>query len=363
MVQAVDGITIGIGAQTGLGAINTFVRDAVNLVVTVAAGTDATGILLRNPEDLSKAFERIESDGGVVPGSTSRISGALTRVDGTISFTIDMKGNGVATTTPLAGEYDVPEYLERIFEGAQLQKGTPTASNTPYQFFTDGVTRYETLKIWRGSIGGATESWVFQDCTFNLTWNYVAGEKSTLTVEVFENAITYSASDTFPTNSVTVAFGEQRFAAPILESAAASLDSTTRSFTEGSIAIAYPEINVPDSNVTGGIINQIGTPRSVNASLTWILEEGEADFTNFLVDDLIGALTGPELTFNLGQAVGAGGLPEGFAFLIPTLRGETTDKVDAESGKVHRTIAGYAAIAGSSGFGSAAFQEFRLTAI
>ena len=298
MAYTEDAIAIGIGPQPGgLGVPNPFVVAADNLIDGPAAGTDATGILLRNPEDLSKSFERIESDGGVVPGSLSRLSGVLSRVKPVVSFTVDIRGNGDVVSTPTqSGDYDPQVYLNELYEGARLT-ATPAASNTKYLFQTG--TLYKTLKIWRGitAAGGATgESWVLSDCTFTLSFAFTAAE-------------------------------------------------------------------VPDSNVTGGITSLIGTPRSVNFSGTFYVDDGSQDY-ELLRNELTGALTTNEsnLQFLLGAlALVNGDIIEAIKFQIPTLRVTGTDKVDGEANRVLRTISGYGVIAQvAAGDGAAANEELSI---
>ena len=103
MAYAEDAIALGIGSQSAFGTINAAVRDAIDLITGPATGTDATGILLRNPADLSQQLDRIQSEGGQVPGSRSRLGGAFIRTDASLSYSIDMRGKGnVRATTPIA---------------------------------------------------------------------------------------------------------------------------------------------------------------------------------------------------------------------------------------------------------------------
>ena len=110
-----------------------------------------------------------------------------------------------------------------------------------------------------------------------------------------------------------------------------------RGFRSATLSIAYPDIDVPDSNQPTGITKQIGTPRDVQFTADWYAESGEDDFADVLEAD-----TGVPVFFTLGQAAGAGVIQNAWKFDMPLFRGETTDKVDTESGKVVRTITGYA---------------------
>ena len=337
MAQIEDAIALGIGPQlSGRGTVNAFVRDATDLIEETASALGATGILLRNREDLSQSLDRIESDLGVVDGGRTRVPGGFIRVDPTLSFDIDMKGNGIATGVPDAGDFDAAEYLKEIFEGARLLEGTPTGSETPYAFGQPTTAQqFKTLKIWRGNVApGSDESFTLQDCTFNLSWNYVAGEKSVMTVDVFAGLVIHNIVDTFPTSPE---FGNQTDAAPILQLAAASIDGVTRGFTSASLSIGYPEIDVPDSNVAGGITKEIGSPREVTFTADWYADTGAND-----LDDIIIADGGVPIVFRLGQIAGAGVEVEAWRFDMPLFQGETSSKVDEESGKVVRTIDGTA---------------------
>lgn len=356
-----EAIAIGIGPQASqaLVDINAFVRDAVDLITGPASASGATGILLRSPEDLSKAFERIESDGGRVPGSLTRASGTFTRVEPTVSFVIDVMGNRFSPATPASGEFNFDEYFEQILSGARLVRGTEGANDTSYDFVAvPGTTTFKTLKIWRGL--GNTESWTLVGCTFNLTFNSVAEEKSTVTVDVIADSVIYNSSDTFPPADVVDAFGNQRLAAPICELALSTLDSVERGFQTSSLAITYNVVDVKDSNVTGGLIKSQGT-RSIDFEAAYFRDTASDDFT-FLEDNLDG--TGPAQLpafFTIGQAAGAGDTINAVKFDIRSLRVTATDKIDGE--QVLRTIRGYATISGDSGVGIAANEEFSLSAV
>ncbi len=336
MAQIEDAIALGIGPQTAKGAVNVDVQTATELIAGPASASGATGILLRNPEDLSKSMERIQTDLGTVTGSRTRVTGGLIRIVPTVSFDIDAKGNGFSPATPTSPEFDALEYMLQIFEGARLLKGTSGGTSTPYEFGIPATTeQYKTIKIWRGKVQvGQDEAWVLHDCTFNLTWSFVAGEKAVLTVDVFAGVVEHLTTTTFPP---APDFSTQIDSPPILSLAAANIDGVERGFTSASLAIAYPEIDVPDSNVDGGVTKEIGSPRDVQFSADWYADTASDDFLGTLQSDIA-----VPVFFTLGQIGAAGELINAWRFDMPLFRGETTDKVDAESNKVVRTITGYA---------------------
>jgi hypothetical protein len=348
-----EAIAIGIGPQTGLGAVNTDVRDATNLIDTVASASGATGILLRADSDLSLAFERIESDGGRSPGTLSRLSGTLSRVEPTISFVIDAMGNRLSPATPAAGEFNASEYMLQLLEGTRfVQDPVPAADATGY--FFDTSTSFKTMKIWRGiNAPAADEAWVLEDCTFNMTWNFTAGEKATITVDVFANAVTFQPGTTYPT---APDYGTQTGAAPILQTANASLDSQERGFVTASLAITYPAAQVPDSNVTGGITNVIGQPRTVEFQASWYVEKDEHDYPLLETD---ADVTIVPLSFHLGQPAVAAGIINAWDFDIANLRVTNQTKEDSDALRVLRSITGYAVVSG----GGTDNQELILSAV
>ncbi len=350
-------IALGIGPQVDIGTVNTDVRDATNLVATGALSNTAYGIYLRDPEDLSKAFERIESDGGTVPGSLSRVSGAFQRVDPTVSFEIDVIGNRDPAATT-AGSYDFLPYMLEILQGARIDKINENPGDTEYLFHTDTAKTYKTLKIWRDFV-----SYTLVGCTFTLDYAFTSGENARCTVNVFANEVIYNNNDTFPTNPPATAYGTQFEAAPILGTAGASLNGDVRGFTDATLSINYPELDFPDCNLAGGRANLIGTPRTVEFSATWY-KDGNASSDDFdrLTENL--SSTGspaPQMLFTLGAEEPAS-LANVIGFQIPAWRVTNTEKVTNEAGVVARTITGYAAIAGSTGTGSAAEQELVITA-
>ncbi len=340
MAQIEDGIALGIGAQTAKGSINIPVRDAVDLITGPATGTNATGILLRNAEDLAKSMERIQTDLGVLPGSRTRATGGFIRVDATVSFDIDWKGNGETTGTPDADDYDAQEYLLQILQGNRLLKGTGTTSETPYAYgIPSAAEAFKTLKIWRGTTV-SSESWVLQDCQFNLTWAWTAGDKCILTVDVLVGSVSHSIGDTFPPATPAAAYGNQVDAPPILgtDPAGASINGSVRGFLNATLSSVYPVVDALDSNVATGVSKELGSPREVAFSADWYAETGEDDFADSLEQD-----AGIPIFFTLGiPAPGAAALINAWKMTIPLFRGETHDKVDVEHNKVVRTITGYA---------------------
>ena len=368
MAKTTEALAIGIGPQSDQASVNTDVSGATELIDTVASPSGATGIFIRNNEDLAKSFNRIESDGGRAPGSLTRKSGVLTRVEPAVTFTIDLMGNLVTTTagTPLDDEYDFAEYFEQILAGARLDKADGTQPVTTYEFATDDTAAYKTVKIWRGLTD--TESWTLVGCTFNLTFNHVAGEKSTVDVECVADSVIYDTTDTFPPNvapatqDLSAAFGNQTLAAPILQLADAALDGVTRGFQSASLGLSYEVIETPDSNVTNGIIKTQGT-RNVTFTADWFHDTGETtgDYPNLETDLTQSGAAVPQVLYRVGQTSGAAEDPNAVLFLIPSLRYETTDKVDGE--QVIRTISGYATISGTTGFGDGANEELRISAV
>ena len=361
MAKIDEAVAIGIGVQTAQASVNEAVRDATDLITAAATGTTATGILLRNNADLAQTLARQESDGGVAPGSLSRVSGALLRVDPSFSFTIDAMGSRGEASSPLdAGDFNLPEYMKRIFAGARLVQQTPTAATTEYEFAATSAGAYHTLKIWRGA-GANSESWVLVGCTFNLTFNFEAGQKATITVDVVADSVDYDGTSvTFPPASVTTAYGTQEKAAPILESAANALATVTRGFQSATLAISYPENVVPDCNAAGGELKSQGTPRLVSFEASYFADTGDDDY-DLLTADLDGDDTGPAVSFRLGAVAGAGDTVNALTVLIPNFRVLDNGKEDGDS--VMRRITGYAAIAGDSEFGSLINQELRLACV
>lgn len=356
MARVNERIALGIGVQTLRGTPLAAVLNATGLITAAATGTDATGILLRDPGDLSKAFTRVESEGGTIPGSLSRLSGTFQRHEIAVSFTIDARGNGVATTTPIAGEFTFDEYFERILAGARLTRGAESSSDTLYEFAS--TQEFQTLKIWRGD----DESWTLVGCTFNLTWNLTAGEKATITVDVIADSVVYNDADTFPPTAATVAYGTQLDASPILEQALVTLDSDIRGFQTASLSVSYGEVDFQDANVITGIVKEQDT-RTVELSADFILDSVQAkrDFEQLANNLDSGASPVLPVLFTLGQAAGAGEIQNAMKFDIPNWRITDTDKVDAT--KVVRTLTGFAVIAGSSGDGSLLNEEFVLSGV
>ena len=366
MAKIQEGLALGIGVQSDQFTVNTNVSTATQLITGVASGSGATGILVRNNSDFSVSFEREESEGGRVPGSLTRMSGVLKRTVPAFSFVIDWMGRVIATTTPIAGEYDPAEYMVRILAANRLDKGTSTSSDTPFEYATDASGAFHTLKLWRGT-GAGTESWTLVGCTFNLTWDHTPNDKSTLTVEVIADSVIFLASDTFPTNAtddLPTAFGNQRLAAPICQLAGAALDGITRGFQTASITSTYDVVETLDSNVATGKLNEQGQ-RTVEASVDFFADtlETVGDFPKIEDNlDQTSAAPAPKLTFIIGQVAGAGDIANAMELLIPSWRITGNEEVTGDNEQVVRRVTGYAAPSGDdASFGTAANEEQRVS--
>ncbi len=356
MAKIDEGIVVGIGVQDDQATVNEFAIAATNVTPAAASSGLLTGILLRSPEDMSKAFERIEADGGVVPGSLTRQSGAFIRTEPTVSLTIDAMGPHKAIT-PSAGEFNYDEYFERILAGARLvRESVPTITETAYELGASSAGVFHTIKIWRGS-GSVAESWVLVGCTFNLVWNFAAGEKTTIDVEVAADSVIYQGDDiVFP---VDPDFGNQVLAAPILQLAGNELDGNLRGFQTGTLTLAYPVNEVQDTNATGGIIKSQGTPREVAFEAVYFRDTLTPDHT-LLEADFDGVTAGPKMEFTLGQVATAPDVTNSQQFLIPRFRITNTDMVPGD--QVLRTITGYGS-ADSASPAIGANQELLLSSV
>ena len=375
MADVLEGIALGIGVQEDQRTVNPNILNATELITAAIpigddAQQEATGILLRSPEDLSKAFERIEADGGVTPGSLTRESGSFIRVDSVVAFTIDLMGSRGDVGSPiLDNEFDLSEYMLRILAGVRLADITAsTNAHTEYTFNASSAGVYHSLKIWRGT-GAKTESWVLVGCTFNLTWNYSAGDKATLDVEVLADSVIYQGNaNTFPALSLSdpaSAYGNQTGAAPILENAEVIVNGVTqRGFQTGTLTIAYPVNEVQDTRFSGGIRKSQGTPREVKFEAVFFADDDTPDGQDFdfLEEEFDGNLPGPVLEFQLGVTAVPNGIANALRIFIPSWRVESTDKVDGDH--VLRTITGYGARRGTDAvFGTGANEEFRLRSV
>lgn len=358
MATTTERIAIGIGVQSDRTTVNAAVRDAVDLIVGPATGTDATGIFLRDSEDLDMDFERLEGDGGTFSGGTelaSRVSGSFQRVDPSLSFTIDVRGNGELTGTPDSGDFDQKEYLKRILEMAAFDGGTPSASDTVYALVSTQI--FDTIKVWRD-----VESWTFVGCRANLSWAFTSGVKGLLTVTVVADTVLYEPADTFPPASPLLAYGTQIDAAPVLQLALAALAGDTRGFQTATLEVTYDDEDFLDSNLIDGVVTDAGR-RNVTFTGDYIVDDNQTsdDFDKLSEEFDTGTAPILEMVFNCGQAAGAATIQNAFRFDMPNLRVTTHSKVD--SSKVVRTLAGYGVIAGSSGTGSADQQELTIAGI
>lgn len=358
MAKVAEAIAIGIGPQVDRDTVNVSVRDATDLITGPATGTDATGILLQLPDDLSKTMERIESDGGTLPGSLTRRSGTFIRVEPTVSFPINWKGNGIATGTPDAGDFDAAEYLLQILQGARLIQSASEATGTEHTLgAVADATTFKTLKIWRGASGG-TESWTLVGCTFNLSWGITPEEVTPCTVSVIADSVIYNGSDTFPPATPTLAYGEQLNASPICELSSSSIDGTERGFQSATLSVSYVEDVTPDSNAGGGRFKSQGT-RTVQFEADFFRDDAENDF-DFLTTNL-DASGAPQVpvSFRIGAEAGAGEIALATVFDLTTWRITNQDK--ATGNQVVRTMSGYVITSGTTGFGSSINEELMLT--
>lgn len=359
MAKIIEKVALCIGLQVaGRGTVLAAISGATGMIEGAATGTNGTGIFLRSSDDLSLAFERVENDGGTSGGLTehgSRLSGGRLRTDSALVFTIDVKGNGVATDGPASPDYDQAEYLERILSMGGFALGTSGSSDTTYEF--SGTQLWHSIKVWRNG-----ESWTLVGCRADLAYSFTAGDKATLTVTVHNDTVIHDADDTFPTTIPATAYGNQVDPAPILQQANCALDGVTRGFQSASLSIAYAAQDFADCNLADGIQTDAGI-RTVDFSGDYIVDGGadSTDFANLESDMDTGTSPVTAMIFTCGQAAGDADLQEATKFDIPNLRITSHAKVSSTS--VVRTLAGYAVIAGSAGDGSAAQEELVISGV
>ncbi len=352
MAKEVSKWAVGIGVQSDQATVNTNVSGATALLVGVASGSGATGILLRSDDDISLSMSRLSEEAGLVPGSLSRFGSVLQSTAPVLTFIVDMMGNRIATGTPDDGDFDLDEYMIRLFAGARLIDTASSGSATHYSF--GSTQEYQTVKVWR-----STESWTLVGCTFDLSWSFVAGAKCQMTVVVHADTVIYDNTEVFPTTSLLLAYGEQLGAPPIWESAGASLDSVTRGIQSATISLALRRTEIGDCNAATGIINSEGA-RTVSLTADWYVDTTADDFLD-LEADLVTTGSGPLrlAKFNLGQLATAGVIANSFLFNLYNLEYDSLDEVVSGDNAVRR-ITGRTIVAGASGDGSTANTEFKI---
>ena len=358
MASIIEKIALCIGVQGSRTAVNTSVRDATGMIVAAATGTDGTGIFLRKAADLSMDFDRIESEGGTFTGleaHASRVSGSFKRIDANLVFTIDVRGNGVATGTPDSGDFDQDEYLLRILGMNGFDGGTPSSSDTKYAF--SGTQVYATIKVWRNG-----ESFTLVGCRCDLSYSFPASEVGRLTVTVHNDTVIHDSSDTFPVTAAATAYGTQIDNSPVFQLAISTLDGDSRGFQAATLAISYVDQEFKDCNLADGVVTDAGR-RTVAFSGNYVVDSGQSAVDYAQLSEEFDSGTAPILAavFNCGQAAGAGVVQNAFKFDIPNLRITKHAKVDAAN--LVRTLAGYAVIAGSSGDGSADQEELVISGV
>ena len=335
---------LGLGPQADQATTNPNVLDITadlqtTPVPTAGGSPGATGILVRDPADISQAFNRIESDGGTLPGSLSRISGSLQRIEPVLSFEIDAMGGQTPFGNPAAtGDFNFMEYMEQILAGTRLSAIQENLTISVYSLENDPTQLYKTLKVWskRGA-GAVGEAWVFSGCTFGITWNLTAGEKVPMSIEVFADSVIYQQNATFPQATIATAYGDQVNAPPLLERASATLNSLDRGFQSGTISIGYESEDFQDCNAVGGIVNSQGT-RNIIADLDWIAITEDDDFPKLEQDSFAtGECT---IDFAIGQPTAP--ILNAMGLTILHLRYTAETKVD--STKTVRKITGYASL-------------------
>lgn len=347
MAKIVDQIAIVIGAQSGLGSINTVVRDSTIIANTddgvVLSANEALGLLIRD-ETLTLDFERIEDDPQNFTGSFSKLPGSFLRSSvSDFSFDITVKGGGKTVDgTPSAGDYNLPEAIETLLSGFGLVRGTPTTADTPY-VIDDPV--YLTLKVWRGDT-----SFTMQDCLVTeLSYSNEPGNITIVTATVSAGGITFDNADTFP---VSIDYGlQESLPAPVLKGAAASIGAVTRGFLAGTLTLTLDSEEVPDSNSTDGVIDEV-TGRTIQWEGDFYVDstDSDQDWVN-----LIRTGTFEDLQWTLGvHVVGPAQQVNALQFYMQNVD-FTAVKVVEQAGKVVYNLTGYAT---SPGAGN---DEFTLT--
>ena len=334
-----------VGVQSGLGTVNAAVAAATivaNIDDGVAlAANEALGLMFRS-ESLTLDFDRIEDDPQAFSGTFSLNPGSFLRSSvASFKFDITIKGGGLALDgTPTAGDYNLQAAIEAVLAGFGLKRGTPTTGETPY---TLAAPDYLSFKVWRGDT-----SFTLQDCLVtSMTYKNTPGQITVATVTVSAGGITFSAADTFPTS---ISYGlQESLQAPVLKAAGAQIGSVVRGFLAGTLTLELTSSEVPDSNSTDGVIDEIDG-RTIQWEGDFYVDDSDSDqdWTN-----LIRTSTFQDLSWTLGVHVVSG---QANALLFAMQNVDfTAVKFKVVAGKVVYNLTGYATTPGAGN------DEFVLT--
>lgn len=323
-----DGVLIVVGTQVAEGTINTDVRDATAVGTTEGGGT-ALGLFVRR-ETLTLDLARLEEEVQDVIGTRTPQAADLIEVQAS-AFSFDVLAKGAGTTDhDQADEYDLPDAVEVLLQGAGLLKGAATTTLTPYAL---GEPVFLTIKVWRDD-----QSFTFQDCRVSsIAWAVTPKGVVPATVTIQPGIITYNNADTFPT---VVDFGLQESTpSPILKGAGAAIGAVTRGFLSGTLTLENTFTPFADGNLPRGEAYEFVRRRVLWAGQFYVdSTDIDQDWTNLS----LAADPTDDLVFVLGVAnPGASGLANALRFTLRNVNWTAVNHAAEDSKRIVFDLAGY----------------------
>jgi hypothetical protein len=281
-----NGVIFCCGIQTGLGAINSTVRDLA--IDGGGGGLDSDdGLVLgyREAGDANSGITlptiaRIGTSRSDLANYTKQPTSFLRADISGLSLAVLMQGNGATTQNPaVADECQPLAGLHALWECSGL---TGASGTTPaYKYTPAADSDYLTIKMWYGD-----HFWCFQDCMADVTIELVGGENGIATFAFQVGSLApgaYGQGDgvTWPTGVDVPDYGTQlSLSAPrVIKPTASEAHewSTDRGFNSYTLSIANSLERIPDSNQADGVrIVQNG--REITLSERIWVDSADTDF-------------------------------------------------------------------------------------
>lgn len=306
-------VGFAVGVQTGLGSINTTIRDLVAGGGSGGAGeiVSADGALLGDPSagvgesGISVRFRRELREKAKLGNFTLQASDFLREAIEGFALSWAVKGNGVTIAgSPTDADYLLLAAHDALLQGLSLGAAGWGGGNG--QVYTPAPVVYLTGKLWLGrrESDSACLAWVFEDMIASGRIVYTPEGIAVATADLSVGNVAQFAEETFPTFDYGTQASES---APVVEGTAFAWGAS-RGFTTFELAIANEVSTVPDSNKVPARRQRV-TDRTITARATLHSDDADLDFERAELVDTVAPVD--LMSFRIGSPAGQGDKPLG----------------------------------------------------
>jgi hypothetical protein len=291
-------LAVAVGTQSGLGSINTTIRDLTGSIASsdgIVLGDAGSG---EGESGVSLALSRELTEKAKLGNFTLQASNFIKEAVDSLAISWGMKGNGATITAPIVdSEYTPLAGIDALLQGLSLT-GSGWGSGDGWSYVPAPLT-YLTVKLWVGKRTSDSKAlaWVFQDVVATGKMVWTPKLVGVATAELTPGSVAQFAEETYPTLDYTT---QASVSAPAVQSAAHAWGAS-RGFQSFELEIGNEVEQLDDSNAATGETPRI-TDRNITASVKLWSDDTDLDFERAeLVDTVAPA---DAMTFRVGTAAG-----------------------------------------------------------